>query len=167
MPDTAPTYSLDGAVAFMDTDTTEGNNSLCVNRQLESYGNFSGSEGNASYGLPVTVVTGLDPHQLSGVITSTFTALNRVFSGCINPPNQYTKLTYMIQIEVPEGFCFTNGDSGAAVLDSAGRLIAIYSASPNSNLCIGYAQLVWILKATFGLDGWYGINTSSSPTLCN
>lgn len=119
MPDTAPTYSLDGAVAFMDTDTTEGNNSLCANRQLESYGNFSGSEGNASYGLPVTVVTGLDPHQLSGVITSTFIALNRVFSGCINPPNQYTKLTYMIQIEVPEGFCFTNGDSGAAVLDSA------------------------------------------------
>jgi hypothetical protein len=151
----------------MDTDTVEGNNSLCANRQIESYGNFSGYEGNPFVGQSVTVITGNNPHQLPATVTSSFIVLNNVFSGCISGPHKFTRLSYQIEMEVPSGFCFTGGDSGGAVLSSSGELIAIFSSAPSNNTCIGYAQMVGILRASFGLDGWYGINTSSSSTLCN
>lgn len=62
------TDSTDVAAAFMDNDTIEGNGSLCADRNLEVWGNFTGMQGTPMPGTNVTIISSLDPHILSAAV---------------------------------------------------------------------------------------------------
>jgi hypothetical protein len=167
-PYTSLNSSIDAASAFIDTDTIEGNNSLCANRYIETYGTLSGSEGTPSVGLPTTSITGLDPHTLYSVITGTVSEIGPVYASCMNGVgNNYTKLRSMIRVEISFGWCFKGGDSGSPLFDSGGRFPGSFSAAPDTNPCVGYFTSASALRQYLYLDGWYGAYTSGASQLCN
>lgn len=70
-PLTTSAPSSDVAAAFMDDNTVEGDGSLHADRELEFCCDFTGSEGPPAIRTTVTVVSSLDPHILTAVVSAT------------------------------------------------------------------------------------------------
>lgn len=161
--------SADVAAAFMDNDLVEGDMSLHADRRLEGWsGAFVGGTGTTLpvVGRTVTVVSKVDPP----ILTATVLVVNYDQPvASISCNGGFTTTFYgQMRLEVQQGLCFVQGDSGATVLNEAGEIVGMFNwVQVPSNPCIGGGTVAATIRSVLGFDSWYGTATSGFALKCN
>jgi hypothetical protein len=169
--------TTDAALAFMDNDTIEGNGSLSANRTLEIWGTFSGREAIPVVSSTATVtVVSMDPtnsgtHLKPARVSAVGQARNVGF-GCRGQGSPLVPLISQTDLQAIGNVCFSPGDSGSPVLNSAGEIIGMFNwIDTGSATCTGGGNVrgggtsASVVRQVLGFDSWYGTQTSGATTI--
>lgn len=156
--------STDVAAAFLDNDLVEGNMSLHADRTLETFGGFSGTEGQPMVNQTVTWVSSVGPQH---ILSATVTAINQMafISDACNGGSFTTRITQTVMQAT--NLSFTGGDSGSPMIDQSNRIIGMINWMTSANAFIGGGTPASVTRQVLGFDQWYGTQTSAFALKCN
>jgi hypothetical protein len=153
----------DVAAAFMDIDNVDGNGSISADRRLEMFDrSFTGIERQPMRNEAVFVVTQFLPHQFTALATN-FGSANVIFACRGN--NTPVRLINQMELQAEIGQFFEEGDSGATVVDTAGRIAGMVNWRNTQNAVIGGGTLAFAVRQRLGFDAWYGTQTVQDRTI--
>ncbi len=162
-PLTPNTAVVDAAAAWVDNDFNQGNGSLCVDRHIEGWGNWTGDEFIPTVGQQLRMVSSQYSSGSSHVIPITVNEVDVPQFGVESQCSPSATVNYIHQVFfTTNGRPFLDGDSGSPIVTLDGRIVAMHMWSwPPGSLFYGQGggTLARYVREAVGFTKWYGTTT--------
>lgn len=160
--------SLDAAAAWLDSDINQGNSSVCVDRRIENWGNWTGEEMIPVVGSGVLISSSRTrpsgtSHIFAGSVQATEWREPNIDVGCITvctPNYNCPAANFIRQIYLTTSETIINGDSGSPIITGDGKIVGMFTwQAPGGTVNRGGGPMARHIRTTLGFSKWYGTTT--------